>query len=91
MVKVTSKIEKLKELEKQIEEAKSKIHSDFGEEIISELEIDYDLLERKKDIREAVQLIISELNKNPFSDKDETLVENIEKNHEDNNYEKQNT
>jgi len=88
MVKVTSKIEQLKELEKQIEEAKSKIHSDFGEEIISELEIDYDLLEKKKDIKEAVQLIISEMNKNPFSDEVESPVENIEPNQENDNYEK---
>lgn len=67
MAKVTRKLEQLENLKREIEEAKEKIHSDFGKELISELDIDYDILDRKKDIKEAVQLIIAEMNSNPFS------------------------
>jgi len=89
MVKVTSKIEKLKELEKKIEEAKESIHSDFGELMISKLEIDYDLLERKKDIEEVVERIILEMNSNPFSENNNE-EDNIEQIKENNSYEQQN-
>lgn len=67
MAKVTRKLEQLENLKREIEEAKEKIHSDFGKELISELDIDYDILDRKKDIKEAVQIIIAEMNSNPFS------------------------
>ena len=82
MAKVTRKLEQLENLKREIEEAKEKIHSDFGEEIISELEIDYDMLDRKKDIKEVVQMIISEMNSNPFSNdtnKTEDNLENIQR------------
>lgn len=83
MAKVTRKLEQLEILKREIEEAKEKIHSDFGEEMISELEINYDMLDRKKDIKEVVQMIISEMNSNPFSNdtnKTEDNLENITEN-----------
>ena len=78
MAKVTRKLEQLENLNREIEEAKEKIHSDFGKELISELDIDYDILDRKKDIKEAVQIIIAEMNSNPFLNEVEEneIVEN---------------
>lgn len=78
MAKVTRKLEQLENLKREIEEAKEKIHSDFGKELISELDIDYDILDRKKDIKEAVQIIIAEMNSNPFLNEVEEneIVEN---------------
>lgn len=90
MAKVTRKLEQLEILKREIEEAKEKIHSDFGEEMISELEIDYDMLDRKKDIKEVVQVIISEMNSNPFSNDTNKTEDNLE-NITENSYEPENS
>ena len=90
MAKVTRKLEQLENLKREIEEAKEKIHSDFGKELISELDIDYDMLDRKKDIKEVVQMIISAMNSNPFSNDTNKTEDNLE-NIQENSYEPENS
>jgi gas vesicle protein len=77
--------EDLRKKERQLEERINKVHSWVGEAIVDELEIDYSLLNTKKDVKEVVSLIKSEMNTNPFSNSDEKEIETSDLNDEENN------
>lgn len=59
--------DKLRRLEEQIEKEKEEAHKGVGEELVKQLDINYELLSTKKEIKSVVELIVSELNSNPFS------------------------
>lgn len=71
MAKIDKLQEKLKKIEEQLEKEKEEAHKKLGEELIKQLGIDYELLGTKKEIKAVVEMIINELNMNPFSDESE--------------------
>ena len=78
--KIMANLEKLlkqqEELLERIEKEKKETHETLGEELIKQLAISYDDLATKKSIKEAVELIKESLSSNPFTDSDETQIEN---------------
>ena len=77
MAKIDKLQDKLRKLEEQIEKEKEEAHKGLGEEeLVKRLDLDYELLSTKKEIKSVVELIVSELNSNPFSN-------DIEKNETD--------
>ena len=78
--KIMANLEKLlkqqEELLERIEKEKKETHEILGEELIKQLAISYDDLATKKSIKEAVELIKESLSSNPFTDSDETQIEN---------------
>lgn len=79
MAKSISKIkEEIRKSEEQLEERLDKIHGWLGEIIIDVLEIDYDMLDKKKDVEEIVYLIVNEMNDNPFSNSSNSIQNNNE-------------
>jgi len=76
LAKIDKLQDKLRKLEEQIEKEKEEAHKGLGEELVKQLDLDYELLSTKKEIKSVVELIVSELNSNPFSN-------DIEKNETD--------
>lgn len=76
LAKIDKLQDKLRKLEEQIEKEKEEAHKGLGEELVKRLDLDYELLSTKKEIKSVVGLIVSELNSNPFSN-------DIEKNETD--------
>lgn len=71
LAKIDKLKEKLKKLEEQLEKEKEEAHKNLGEELVKQLDIDYDLLGTKKETKAVVEMIINELSSNPFSDETE--------------------
>lgn len=67
MVNIDKKLQRIKELEAEIQEAKKKVNEDFGEIIIDVLGIDYGLLSNKKEMTNVANEIKKSLSYNPFS------------------------
>jgi len=63
---IRKKEEELRKTEEQLEERLDKVHSWLGESLVDELNIDYDLLNTKKDVQEVASLITAEMKSNPF-------------------------
>jgi len=78
MASIQSKLDRLQKLEEQIESEKEKIHSSFGEEVIKELNIDYESLDTKKEMKSVVQQIIDYLDSSYFesSEQNEEKIQN---------------
>lgn len=75
MGKINSKLEKLKKLEKEIQEEQNKIDSKLGNAIIKELELDYDDLTNEQ---------INKISKSIIFDDSSLNTNNSELNNEDN-------
>lgn len=75
MGKINSKLEKLKKLEKEIQEEQNKIDSKLGNAIIKELELDYDDLTNEQ---------INKISKSIIFDDSSLNINNSEINNEDN-------
>jgi len=65
--------ERLRQLEEQLEKEKEEAHKNLGEELVKQLDIDYELLSTKKDVKSVVEMIANELESNPFSDESQPL------------------
>ena len=67
MVNIDKKLQRIKELEAEIQEAKKEVNEDFGEIIIDVLGIDYGLLSNKKEMTNVANKIKKSLSYNPFN------------------------
>jgi len=76
MANLEKLLKQQEELLERIEKEKKETHETLGEELIKQLAISYDDLANKKSIKEAVELIKESLSSNPFTDSDETQIEN---------------
>ncbi|MGH2083337.1 hypothetical protein PML80_09955 (plasmid) [Aerococcus urinaeequi] len=76
MANLEKLLKQQEELLERIEKEKKETHETLGEELIKQLAISYDDLATKKSIKEAVELIKESLSSNPFTDSDETQIEN---------------
>lgn len=76
MANLEKLLKQQEELLERIEKEKKETHETLGEELIKQLAISYDDLANKKSIKEAVELIKEGLSSNPFTDSDETQIEN---------------
>ena len=76
MANLEELLKQQEELLERIEKEKKETHEILGEELIKQLAISYDDLATKKSIKEAVELIKESLSSNPFTDSDETQIEN---------------
>lgn len=76
MANLEKLLKQQEELLERIEKEKKETHETLGEELIKQLAISYDDLATKKSIKEAVKLIKESLSSNPFTDSDETQIEN---------------
>ncbi|MGH2075884.1 hypothetical protein [Aerococcus urinaeequi] len=76
MANLEKLLKQQEELLERIAKEKKETHETLGEELIKQLAISYDDLATKKSIKEAVELIKESLSSNPFTDSDETQIEN---------------
>ena len=76
MANLEKLLKQQEELLERIEKEKKETHETLGEELVKQLAISYDDLATKKSIKEAVELIKESLSSNPFTDSDETQIEN---------------
>ena len=63
-------MEQIEKLKKEIEEAKTEIHTTLGKKLITSLDLDYELLSSKKDINNAVDKIVNNLPHDLFNSPD---------------------
>lgn len=67
MVNIDKKLQRIKELEAEIQEAKKEVNEDFGKIVIDVLGIDYGLLSNKKEMTNVANKIKKSLSYNPFN------------------------
>ncbi len=84
MGKINSKLEKLKKLEKEIQEEQNKIDSKLGNAIIKELELDYDDLTNEQINKISKSIIINDSSINT-TNKELNIEDNYTTNNSDNN------
>ncbi|WP_113589586.1 hypothetical protein [Staphylococcus aureus] len=84
MGKINSKLEKLKKLEKEIQEEQNKIDSKLGNAIIKELELDYDDLTNEQINKISKSIIIDDSSINT-TNKELNIEDNYTTNNSDNN------
>ncbi|MGE7365453.1 hypothetical protein ACQKKE_02245 [Desemzia incerta] len=68
---IQSKMEQIEKLKKEIEEAKTEIHTTLGKKLITSLDLDYELLSSKKEIHTVVDKIVKNLPSDLFNDSNE--------------------
>jgi len=77
----------LEKIEKQIKEKEESHYKNFGKELIKELDIDINNWEKVQDAKEAANLLISNLNTNPFIENNSSLESSNDDNNENFNEE----
>lgn len=78
MANIDKLIAQQKELAERIEQETEKVYLDFGKEFINELEIPFEKLGTKKEIKEVVTKLKSQINLDEFQNTSENSVDSEE-------------